>query len=159
MVQYVNPTFLAKTGYAAADVIGREPWYWETDAVGAGGAPAAAFAAGAGWSGEIAIRRKDGALMAALSTLSPVRDPASGIANFVVIQEDITERKMVEEQLRRSQRLEAIGQLTGGLAHDFNNLLTVMVGNLDLLRAPSSTARASEAGRDAGERPRARAPS
>lgn len=61
------------------------------------------------------------------------------------IGRDMTERIAAEERLRRSQQLEAIGQLTGGMAHDFNNLLGIIIGNLDLLReGPKDAAEAVE---------------
>jgi PAS domain S-box-containing protein len=77
--------------------------------------------------------QKDGKEFSIELEIAPVFDRNGRCTHFVAIERDITERLALEAQLRQSQRLESVGQLTGGVAHDFNNLLTVVLGNADLL--------------------------
>jgi PAS domain S-box-containing protein len=77
--------------------------------------------------------RKDGSRFWANIVIDAMYDEQGELIGFAKITRDLTERRLVEEKLRHSQKMDAIGQLTGGIAHDFNNLLTVVVGNLELL--------------------------
>ena len=73
-----------------------------------------------------------------------VRDQHGEPQYLLGVTEDMTERKGVEDQLRQAQKMEAVGNLTGGVAHDFNNLLTVIIGNLDLLQEDIAGNQAAE---------------
>jgi PAS domain S-box-containing protein len=134
-IQYVNPSFERITGYMREDAVGKTPailksgkhdgqFYremWET------------LARGEVWSGHFINRRKDGTLYRQDATISPVRDAAGVIVNYVSVARDATRERELEDQLRQSQKMEAVGQLAGGIAHDFNNLLTAIMGNSELL--------------------------
>ena len=77
---------------------------------------------------------------------------APELAGLDGIALDITERKEMAEELRRTQNLDAIGHLTGGIAHDFNNLLTIIVGNLELIEDAAGDGDRRQCGDD-GENP------
>ena len=79
------------------------------------------------------MRRKDGTEFAAEQTVT-LLDPEEGLSGGAVsVVRDVSEQQALEDQLRRAQRLEAVGRLAGGVAHDFNNLLTVIRAHSDFL--------------------------
>jgi len=130
VIQYANPACDHQTGYARGELVGKTPRLFKS------GAQDRAFyqelwetiLSGETWHGRMQNRRKDGSLYTVEATITPVVNAAGAITEFVSVQLDVTERLALEDQLRHSQRLSAVGQLAGGIAHDFNNLLTVING-------------------------------
>ncbi len=86
------------------------------------------------WRGEYQLRTKAGNLVHVLSTWSRVAGASGQPSSILFIDTDITERKQLEAALLRTQRLESIGTLAGGVAHDLNNVLTPILLTTDLLR-------------------------
>ena len=134
-VQWVNPAFTRMTGYTPQEVVGQKPTVLKS------GRHEEAFyrelwqtiLAGDVWHGEIVNRRKDGRLYTEQMTVTPVETAGAGVTHFVAIKSDITREKTLQAQLRQAQKMEAVGQLAGGVAHDFNNMLTAILGYCELL--------------------------
>jgi len=82
---------------------------------------------------EMLVRRADGVEHAILCNATPIFDDEGEPIGGMVMYSDLTERKRLEAQLRQAQKMEAIGQLAGGVAHDFNNILTAVLGHVELI--------------------------
>ena len=129
-----NPGAERIKGYRSEEIIGQHFSLFYTEEDRQRGLPqiALSMAERTGkYEAEGSRIRKDGRTFTANVVINAIRDPVGRLLGFAKITRDITQRKVVEEQLRQAQKMEAVGQLTGGVAHDFNNLLTIIMGNLE----------------------------
>jgi PAS domain S-box-containing protein len=132
-------------GYTASEIIGQHFSRFYTDAERAEGVPARALYTAVregryeaeGWR-----VRKDGAQFWANVVIDPIRDEQGRLTGFAKITRDITDKRnaqlalaQAQEQRARAQKMDALGQLTGGVAHDFNNLLMVVSGYIQSLKS------------------------
>jgi PAS domain S-box-containing protein len=134
-ILYANPAFAKVTGYTCEEALGKNPrmlrsgkhsteFYrqlWAT------------LTAGQVWSGHLINKRKDGTLIEEEATISPVFDAAGAIVNYVAVKRDVTREVALEAQTRQAAKMEAVGQLAGGVAHDFNNQLQVILGCTEVI--------------------------
>jgi PAS domain S-box-containing protein len=129
-----NPSAERIFGYSEIEALGRIPPFIQPEQTGEFRINFARMSEAESALGfEVRRQRKDGTpidINIAWATLRDAQGKFGGIVHAIM---DVTERHQIEAELRQSQKMEAIGQLTGGIAHDFNNLLGVVVGNLDLL--------------------------
>ncbi|MGX7703481.1 MHYT domain-containing protein [Methylobacterium sp. Gmos1] len=131
-------------GYEAGEIVGTHFSRFYTEEDRAAGVPARALATAAergkfeaeGWR-----VRRDGTRFWASVVIDPIVGEGGRLVGFAKVTRDITERKRAQDALEQAQgalaqaqKMEAVGQLTGGVAHDFNNLLMAVLGSLELLR-------------------------
>lgn len=135
IIEYVNAAFIETTGYSRDEVLNKSPsiiksglmpedFYkdlWET------------LKEGKTWSGVFHNKRSNGDLYWDEAKISPIKNKQGEITHYLGVQSDITDKKEMEQQLRRSQKMDALGKLTGGIAHDYNNMLGVIFGYTELL--------------------------
>jgi PAS domain S-box-containing protein len=146
-IEWVNPAFIASTGYRLEEALGAplnqlarsdrhsDEFYLQIQST---------VAAGNTWHGEMFERRKDGTQIPVEQTVTPVRDDEGRVAHFIVIGQDVSERQRLQEQVLRSQRLDSIGRLAGGIAHDLNNILSPILMAPSILRETVSDPGARE---------------
>ena len=131
-------------GYTAEEIVGRHFSLFYTEEDRAAGVPEQALATAlreGKFEREAWRVRKDGSLFWAHVLIDPIYDETGEHVGFAKVTRDATERKKAEEELEetraalaQAQKLQALGELAGGVAHDFNNLMTVIVGAADFLR-------------------------
>lgn len=133
-IVYVNRAFEEITQYTSDEALGRNCRFLQGPDTDSNTVAEIrqAIQTGRATSVEILNYRKDGRTFWNLLSITPIRDQAGQITHLVGVQRDVTERRLIAEQMRQSQKMEAIGRLAGGIAHDFNNLLTIVLGNAEL---------------------------
>ncbi len=134
-ITYVNPSFSKITGYTQADLTGKRPVILSTET------PEdmkiyeeieKTLSTGKAWHGTLIPCKKNGERFTEQGSIFPLFDESGQVCNRAAIMRDMTEELKLEQQLRQSHKMQAIGTLAGGIAHDFNNILSAILGYANL---------------------------
>jgi two-component system, cell cycle sensor histidine kinase and response regulator CckA len=125
---YANPAFENMTLFSSSEIVGKN-----MRIIQSGKQPKEFYKKmwltilnGNNWEGSIINKKKNNELYNEYMVISPVKNSSGKIINFVAVKRDVTHDIRLEQELRNSQKLQAIGTLAGGIAHDFNNILMGM---------------------------------
>ncbi len=143
---YVNPAFEQVTGFSRDELLGQNPRMLSSGKHGQEFWKEAwqSIAAGNVWVGRVENRRKDGSPFYTELVISPIVDRSGQVVGFLGAHRDITEQKMLEQQLVRSQKLESIGTLAAGIAHEVGNPLTAISSLVQVIQRTSADEFAKE---------------
>ncbi|MEE9604918.1 MAG: ATP-binding protein, partial [Candidatus Scalindua sp.] len=135
-IEYVNPKFTQITGYSIEEAIGKNPRVLKSGKTSLEVYKELwkAITSGKEWRGEFCNRKKNGELFWESASISPVKGDKGVITHFIAVKEDITERREIEKELIKAQKLESVGILAGGIAHDFNNNLQAISGYITMAK-------------------------
>jgi two-component system cell cycle sensor histidine kinase/response regulator CckA len=134
IIDYVNPAFERVTGYSQEEVVGKSQSILKSDLQ----APLLyrelweTIRSGDGCRSIVVNRKKSGEAYYVDESVSAIHNAEGKITHYVSNGRDLTERLRIEAELLQSQKMDAIGQLAGGVAHDFNNLLTIITSYSEL---------------------------
>ena len=134
-IVYVNDAFERRTGYSRDEVIGKTPRILQGPETSRSELQRISDAL-SNWDpvrAELINYTKAGEPYWVELEIVPLANDKGWFTHWVAVERDVTERRQLFDRVQHLERMEAIGQLTGGVAHDFNNLLTVMLGNAELL--------------------------